>query len=93
MSKLNDVDKKLKETTTILQKNIDVCIERGERLEDLQLKSEELENEAKRFKTVSRTLKQRLCKQNLKITCFIISVILFVIALLVISICNSTKCH
>lgn len=90
---VQQVDQRIKETTQIMRHNIDICIERGEKLEDLEEKSIELDNGAMRFKKVSRTLRQKLCMDNAKKTCCIVSAIITIILIVSFGVCNAMgKC-
>lgn len=89
--KLYQLDKQLKETTEILKQNVDVCIHRGEQLDELETRTEELETNALKFKKLSRTLKQRYCCKNVKATLCIIFLILVFIGILIGLGCSATK--
>lgn len=90
--KINKVNFKLNETSNILHQNIDIAIQRGEKLEDLQDKSFQLENEAIKFKKASRNLKYKFCKENAKAICFISFIILLIILILIAIICSNSHC-
>jgi len=67
-----------------MKQNIEDVISRGEKLDDLQDKTHNLEQESKLFRNSARTLKRHFCFQNAKmiaiIACIIIVIILIIIA-------------
>ena len=89
--KLHQVDLKLKETKEVLNKNIEICIQNGEQLDELEEKTVDLENGALKFKKLSRTLKQRYCIKNAKSMACIIFIILVIIGILIGLGCSATQ--
>ena len=63
--------------------NIGKVVARGERLEDLNERTEELNAHAGEFKVVSTALRKKLCWQNVRYRCIII--IIVIVILLVIA--------
>ncbi|XP_065067569.1 vesicle-associated membrane protein 4-like [Rhopilema esculentum] len=82
--KLKTVKNEIKSTMSIMKNNISKVIDRGDRLEDLEAKSESFEMNAFNFKSGSTKLRQKLWWQNCKlkiILAFIVVAILLVIIL------------
>lgn len=83
-SKIKDVQKQVDETTHIMKDNIESIIERGEKIENLEMKTIQLEKDAKDFRGKARDLKRHFCIQNAKmigiISCIVIVIILIIIA-------------
>lgn len=92
MSNFTKINNKLSETTDILKQNIDIAIQRGEQLENLQDKSLELVNNAFKFKKLSKNLKYKFCKENIKIICGILILLIFITLIVIASICSNVKC-
>lgn len=91
-NKLNTINTRLNETSDILKQNIDIAIQRGEKLEDLQDKSYQLENEAVKFKKLSRNLKCKFCKEHLKTMSVISFIVILIILIVTAIICANGKC-
>jgi Synaptobrevin len=66
-----------------MRENIEVVLERGDRLEDLEAKSAQLQDNALIFHKSAKKLKCKLCKQNARMT--IICVIVAIVAIGVIA--------
>jgi len=80
--KLNTVKNEIKNTMAVMKKNINKVIDRGDKLDDLEAKSESFEMNAFNFKSGSTKLRQKLWWQNCKlklILAFIVTVVLLVI--------------
>jgi len=103
MERFNEVasDDKFSEIRTNLQDvkeqmvdNLDQVIQRGEKIDLLVDKSEELEVHAIRFNKSSRQLKWYMCRQNVKWTMVAILVVVLIILGLVMGFCgaNFSKC-
>jgi hypothetical protein len=67
--KINKIETALNETSKILEHNIEIAINRSENLEQLELKTVKLESDSKIFKKVSKSLRQKLCADNVKKNC------------------------
>lgn len=91
-NKLNTINTRLNETSDILKQNIDIAIQRGEKLEDLQDKSYQLENEAVRFKKSAKNLKCKFCKEHLKTIGVIAFIVILIILILTAIVCANGKC-
>eukprot|EP00731_Ephydatia_muelleri_P014429 Em0008g149a len=78
------------------RQNIGKVVARGEKLDDLQAKSEALQTEAGQFSKTSRQLKNKLICSNIKLWIILIIVILAVlvgiILIIVIPVCATGHC-
>lgn len=85
-SKVHSVAKKVEEVKTIMAENIDKALQRGEKLELLNDKTEHLAFEADRFMTSGRTLRRTMWWQNFKVKLIIglVVVLLAVVIFLVV---------
>eukprot|EP00112_Aurelia_sp_Birch-Aquarium-sp1_P006948 Seg1759.2 transcript_id=Seg1759.2/GoldUCD/mRNA.D3Y31 product="Vesicle-associated membrane protein 4" protein_id=Seg1759.2/GoldUCD/D3Y31 len=82
--KLNKVKNEIKSTMNVMRNNLGKVMDRGDRLEDLEAKSESFEMNAFNFRAGSTKLRQKFWWQNCKlklILAFIVVVILLVIIL------------
>jgi len=77
--KISKVKGEIEEAKTIMVKNIDKVLERGDRIEVLVSKTEDLHSQSESFQKKSTSLKRKLCCQNAKITFILICVIVTII--------------
>ena len=66
--------------------NIGKVMERGERLDDLNERTENLNSRAGEFQTVSTRLKRKLWWQNIKLWIILIFIILVILAVIIVAI-------
>jgi len=81
-SKIKDINQTLDQVKETMHNNIHKVVERGERIEILVEKSDNLSSSANQFRTHSKTLKNQLWLQNKKYMCLLIVIVLFVIYLI-----------
>jgi vesicle-associated membrane protein 7 len=81
--KLNRVKNQVEEVKTIMTQNIDSVLQRGERIELLVDKSEDLSANASRFKKGSTALKRAMWWKNVKLTLLILLIVGLVILFIV----------
>jgi len=81
-SKITDINQTLAQVKETMHNNIHKVVERGERIEILVEKSDNLSSSANQFRTHSKTLKNQLWLQNKKYMCLLIVIVLFVIYLI-----------
>ncbi|KAL0974381.1 hypothetical protein UPYG_G00219690 [Umbra pygmaea] len=72
----------------IMVRNIDLVAQRGEKLELLIDKTENLVDSSVSFKTTSRNLARAMCMKNLKLTIIVIVVSLVVLYIIVTAACG-----
>uniref|UniRef100_A0A672K2C4 AP-3 complex subunit delta-1 n=2 Tax=Sinocyclocheilus grahami TaxID=75366 RepID=A0A672K2C4_SINGR len=72
----------------IMVRNIDLVAQRGERLELLIDKTENLMDSSVTFKTTSRNLAHAMCMKNLKLTVIVVVVVLVVLYFIVTAACG-----
>jgi t-SNARE complex subunit (syntaxin) len=89
--KLEATKKTLGEITDLMGKNIQLVIERGERIETTCEKTEQLVRSADSFRIGSKRLRRNLMIQNLKKNAAIILIICTIIGLIIFAIYISTK--
>eukprot|EP00871_Galdieria_phlegrea_P005859 jgi/Galph1/760/GphlegSOOS_G5522.1 len=81
--KLSKVHQQVEEVTSVMRSNIDEALNRGERLEVLVDKAEDLRGGASQFQKSSTQLKRNFCKRNMKlIICISIVVVLIALAII-----------
>jgi type II secretory pathway component PulF len=74
----------LEETKNVMKKNIDSMIERGEKIDYLEDRSEQLQKNAGTFKIYAKKLKNNLCCQSFLTTVVVGLIILFVLAIIIV---------
>uniref|UniRef100_A0A8C5BMD7 Vesicle-associated membrane protein 4 n=1 Tax=Gadus morhua TaxID=8049 RepID=A0A8C5BMD7_GADMO len=77
------VQSQVDEVIDVMQENISKVIERGERLEDLQDKSESLSDNASAFSSRAKQLHRRMWWRDMKMK-IIISLVVFAVLLIII---------
>eukprot|EP00118_Oscarella_pearsei_P024867 m.306971 g.306971 ORF g.306971 m.306971 type:complete len:219 (+) comp41791_c0_seq1:64-720(+) len=90
MTKVQD---QLDELKGIMVKNIDLVANRGEKLELLVDKTEDLSHSAMTFKKSSRGLARAMWWKNAKITILIVVIVLLVIFFIVVGACGGFNFH
>lgn len=88
-SKVASVQKKVDEVKGIMTENIEKVLARGERLELLQDKSDNLLNEAQRFQAGSRTLKRGLWWANCKMKIVVAFAVILLAVVIFLLVCFS----
>ncbi|GAX74087.1 hypothetical protein CEUSTIGMA_g1537.t1 [Chlamydomonas eustigma] len=92
-SKVVNVTKKVEEVKGVMTDNIDKMLQRGEKLELLTDKTENLMSEADRFQRTAKTIKRMFWWQNCKVKLIVAGAVLLVALVIFLLICFSgTKC-
>uniref|UniRef100_A0A4W2FHY8 AP-3 complex subunit delta-1 n=1 Tax=Bos indicus x Bos taurus TaxID=30522 RepID=A0A4W2FHY8_BOBOX len=78
LDKVMETQAQVDELKGIMVRNIDLVAQRGERLELLIDKTENLVDSSVTFKTTSRNLARAMCMKNLKLTIIIIISVVFI---------------
>lgn len=89
--KFADIALQIEDVKGIMHKNIETAISRGEDLEVLQGRSEELENNAARFKTNATNLRRTMCLKNAKNIVILVMIVLVIVGVLAGVIYGATK--
>eukprot|EP01064_Diplonema_japonicum_P012856 TRINITY_DN2020_c0_g1_i2.p1 TRINITY_DN2020_c0_g1~~TRINITY_DN2020_c0_g1_i2.p1 ORF type:complete len:237 (+),score=54.93 TRINITY_DN2020_c0_g1_i2:23-712(+) len=91
----NDIIRKVKkdidETKDIMNKNIDTLLTRGEKIDILSTRADELNTGATKFKAQSKTLHWAMWKRKVMMTAFCVFVILLIIFIIVLIACGGFK--
>eukprot|EP00761_Pharyngomonas_kirbyi_P012128 gb/GECH01012155.1/.p1 GENE.gb/GECH01012155.1/~~gb/GECH01012155.1/.p1 ORF type:complete len:209 (+),score=44.73 gb/GECH01012155.1/:1-627(+) len=82
--KVSKVQSEINEVKDIMRDNIDRVLERGERLEDLSGRAEDLQRSSKMFVGTARKAKRKMCMRNFYITIILIIVILVILAVVIL---------
>ena len=84
--KIIRVKNEIDETTQIMKKNIDATIERGEKLEDLEDRTNQLVNHSSSFRIKAKYLKRTMCFRHFRLIGLIILIILILAVLITLAI-------
>lgn len=91
-NKIQLIRDQLDETTAIMQKNVAQVIDRGEKIDLLVVKSEDLDKNSMQFVKRSTQLRNMFCFKNCKAISCIIVAVLIIILLLLWAICGNGRC-
>ena len=86
--KIQEVELAIQESQTAVRDGINLVIQRGDQLEDLQDKSNNLVDSAHQFRKSARKVRRKMYCQKLKTNLFFILIILFIIWLVLSMACG-----
>ncbi|XP_076812064.1 vesicle-associated membrane protein 4-like [Clavelina lepadiformis] len=89
--KVKRVQNQVNEVVGVMQTNIGKVMDRGERLEDLQDKSESLADSATNFNIRATKLRKQMWWKSFRMKVFLVIVILFIILIIVLSVTLNNK--
>ncbi|KAJ6325668.1 hypothetical protein OIU76_012699 [Salix suchowensis] len=92
ISKLSKLKAQITEVKGIMMDNIDKVLDRGERIELLVDKTENLQFQADSFQRQGRELRRKMWLQNLKVKIIVGGTVLSLILIAWIAICGGFKC-
>jgi hypothetical protein len=85
-NKIEILSKQLDDIKIQMVENIDTVLKRGENIDILVDKSDQLNNDADKFRKSSKTLEKNMKCRNWKITAIITGIVLVVLAIIIIAI-------
>jgi len=80
--KIRGIQTQVDQVKEIMMDNIEKVLARGEKLEDLDKKAEELMTNTSVFHKKSKKLKCEMFKKNMKLICIIVTVVLIILAII-----------
>jgi hypothetical protein len=90
--KLQEVQLKVDDVTDIMRANIDKAIKRGEELDNLEKKADDLLITSDRFQKDATGLKRLMCwREKRQLLCLIL-LVLAIIGFIILFVCLSGKC-
>ncbi|KAL0437275.1 UNVERIFIED_CONTAM: Vesicle-associated membrane protein [Sesamum radiatum] len=93
ISKLAKVKAQVSEVKGVMMENIEKVLDRGEKIELLVDKTENLRSQAQDFRTQGTKMRRRMWLQNMKIKLIVLAIIVALILIIVLSVCGGFKCH
>jgi hypothetical protein len=82
--RIGEIESHVKQTTEVLNKNVEKVIERGEKLENITERSELLHNSSRTFRTRATQLRRKMWLKNRWLAASIILIGLAIVALTII---------
>uniref|UniRef100_A0A0B6ZFF2 V-SNARE coiled-coil homology domain-containing protein n=1 Tax=Arion vulgaris TaxID=1028688 RepID=A0A0B6ZFF2_9EUPU len=90
-TQLNHLENEVSEVTSLLRDNVEKVLDRGERIDTLQSRSEDLESSSSHFRSSAVKIRKKMWWQNCKMTCIVATVIGLIIVIIVVVILVETK--
>lgn len=92
VSKLAKVKAQVSEVKGVMMENIEKVLDRGEKIELLVDKTENLRSQAQVFRQNGGQIKRKMWWQNMKIKLIVLAILIVLILIIVLSICGGFKC-
>ncbi|KAK6161790.1 hypothetical protein DH2020_005171 [Rehmannia glutinosa] len=92
ISKLAKVKAQVSEVKGVMMENIEKVLDRGEKIELLVDKTENLRSQAQDFRTQGTKMKRKMWVQNMKIKLIVLGIIIALALMIFLSICHGFKC-
>nr|BAS01267.1 vesicle-associated membrane protein 72A.2 [Marchantia polymorpha] len=92
MNKLSKIKAQVSEVKGIMMDNIEKVLDRGEKIEVLVDKTDNLRTQADNFQRQGRQLRRKMWLQNFKVKLIVLAIIIVVILIIWLSICKGFKC-
>ncbi|BBN16564.1 vesicle-associated membrane protein 7 [Marchantia polymorpha subsp. ruderalis] len=93
MNKLSKIKAQVSEVKGIMMDNIEKVLDRGEKIEVLVDKTDNLRTQADNFQRQGRQLRRKMWLQNFKVKLIVLAIIIVVILIIWLSICKGFKCN
>ncbi|KAG9132615.1 hypothetical protein Leryth_024688 [Lithospermum erythrorhizon] len=93
ISKLAKVKAQVSEVKGVMMENIEKVLDRGEKIELLVDKTENLRSQAQDFKTQGTKMRRKMWFQNMKIKLIVLGILIALILIIVLSVCKGFKCN
>ncbi|XP_057484072.1 vesicle-associated membrane protein 722-like [Actinidia eriantha] len=92
ISKLAKVKAQVSEVKGVMMENIEKVLDRGEKIELLVDKTDNLRSQAQDFRTQGTQIRRKMWFQNMKIKLIVLGILFAIIMIIVLSICGGGKC-
>ncbi|OIW01268.1 hypothetical protein TanjilG_10429 [Lupinus angustifolius] len=92
INKLAKVKAQVSEVKGVMMENIEKVLDRGEKIELLVDKTENLHSQAQDFRQQGTKIRRKMWFQNMKIKLIVLGIIIALILIIVLSICNGFHC-
>ncbi|KAL4321501.1 hypothetical protein AHAS_Ahas14G0116800 [Arachis hypogaea] len=91
ISKLAKVQNQVSEVKGVMMENIEKVLDRGEKIELLVDKTENLHNQAQDFRTSGTKIRRKMWLQNMKMKLIVLAILIVLILVIVLSVCHGFK--
>ncbi|XP_047055199.1 vesicle-associated membrane protein 721-like [Lolium rigidum] len=92
LSRMSKVKAQVSEVKGIMMENIDKVIDRGEHIDGLVTRTEQLHEQAADFRQQGTRIRRKMWFQNMKVKLIVLGIVVALILIIVLSICHG-KCH
>ncbi|XP_030943530.1 vesicle-associated membrane protein 721-like [Quercus lobata] len=92
ISKLAKVKAQVSEVKGVMMENIEKVLDRGEKIELLVDKTENLHQQAQDFRTSGTKIRRKMWLQNMKIKLIVLGILIALILIIVLSVCHGFNC-
>ncbi|KAH0467191.1 hypothetical protein IEQ34_004429 [Dendrobium chrysotoxum] len=92
ISKFAKVKAQVSEVKGVMMENIEKVLDRGEKIELLVDKTENLRSQAQDFRQQGTKMRRKMWIQNMKVKLIVLSIIIALILIIVLSVCHGFKC-
>ncbi|GAB4830364.1 hypothetical protein Ancab_020002 [Ancistrocladus abbreviatus] len=92
ISQLAKVKAQVTEVKGVMMENIEKVLDRGEKIELLVDKTENLRSQAQDFKKQGTQVKRKMWVQNMKMKLIVAGIVVCLILIIILSICHGFKC-
>ncbi|GMN60264.1 hypothetical protein TIFTF001_029349 [Ficus carica] len=92
ISKLAKVKAQVSEVKGVMMENIEKVLDRGEKIELLVDKTENLHQQAQDFRTAGTKIRRKMWLQNMKIKLIVLGILIALILIIVLSVCHGFNC-
>ncbi|XP_044485151.1 vesicle-associated membrane protein 724-like [Mangifera indica] len=92
IEKLIKVKAQVSEVKSIMLENIDKAMERGENIQNLADKTENLHKEAQVYRDEGKRIRRKMWYQNMKIKLVVLGILLALVLIIWLSVCHGFNC-
>ncbi|CAH9076256.1 unnamed protein product [Cuscuta epithymum] len=92
ISKIAKVKAQVSEVKGVMMENIDKVLDRGEKIELLVNKTENLHQQAQDFRNTGTKIRRKMWLQNMKVKLIVLGIIIALILIIVLSVCHGFNC-
>ncbi|KAH9607685.1 hypothetical protein KSS87_010948 [Heliosperma pusillum] len=92
MNKLAKVQAQISEVKGVMMENIEKVLDRGEKIELLVDKTENLRSQAQDFRQQGTQMRRKMWLQNMKIKLIVLGIIIALVLIIVLSVCQGFNC-
>ncbi|CAN7006686.1 unnamed protein product [Brassica rapa subsp. trilocularis] len=92
INKLAKVKAQVTEVKGVMMENIEKVLDRGEKIELLVDKTEDLRSQAQDFRTQGTKIRRKMWFENMKIKLIVAGIIIALILIIILSVCHGFKC-